>query len=102
MKKTSDMGHMHSPQGVDHYPCYTPSQIGTITEGSGSMEESVLCLSNTVACSMACNKLAADISVLLLPPVTVPIFCLSEAWIMISTRLYINIGHFRVVHSCPA
>ena len=47
------MAHMHTPQGVDHYPCYTPSQIGTITEGSGSMEESVLCLSNTVLHAVA-------------------------------------------------
>ena len=42
------MTHMHTQWGVDHNPCYTPTTICIVTEGSGSMEMATVHSINTV------------------------------------------------------
>ena len=41
-KSLFGMVHIHSQQGVDHNPCYPSTKIGTVAEGSGSMESAVV------------------------------------------------------------
>ena len=43
------MTHIHTQWGVGHNPCYTPTTIGIVTEGSGtSMEMATVYSINTI------------------------------------------------------
>ena len=42
------MSHIHTHLGVGHNPCYTPTNIDTVTGGSGSIEMAVVCSINAV------------------------------------------------------
>ena len=42
----SDMSHTNTELGIEHDLCYTPTKMGTVTEGSSSMQTSAMRLLN--------------------------------------------------------
>ena len=51
-KNISDMTGMYTKRDVGHDPYYTPTQIGTVTGGNGSMEMAIVCILNTALYSV--------------------------------------------------